>query len=86
MSPADTNLPTPPPAPQTPDTVVVDEKVVKTALRMEKAKTLVKNTFTKVGLPVLIGSAAAYVVSRRSDKQDEEGSETPATDTDYDNL
>lgn len=58
------------------------ETVVKTALRLERAKTFVKSAFTKVGVPVLIGSAAAYVVTRTKDESDTDTNETTSTDTD----
>lgn len=38
--------------------------------KLVRTKSFVKTTFTRVGVPVLIGSAAAYVATRRSNKQD----------------
>lgn len=74
MSPTD--IPTSQPASAGPTHVVIDESTVETARKLERAKTLVKKTFMKVGVPVLIGSAAAYVATRNKDQQDEQDSES----------
>lgn len=71
MSPTD--IPTPQPVPGT-DNVIVDQETAETVKRIQRVKAFAKSTFKNVGVPVLIGSAAAYVVSRRCD-QDEQDSD-----------
>lgn len=52
------------------------EEAVQTARRFARAKTLVKKTFTTVGVPVLVGTAAALVVSRKRNGEDSDVSES----------
>lgn len=78
-----TDNPTPQPIQVAPDAVVVDEAVAKTAIRVTRAKTFLKSTFKNVGVPVLIGSAAAFVATRRtsnSDELDSDSSDDTSTD------
>lgn len=74
MSPTD--IPHSQPVQSVPTPDVIDASTVETARKLERAKTLVKKTFMKVGVPVLIGSAAAYVATRNKDKQDDLESES----------
>ena len=62
--------------PFVPTTVVVDESVAKTAHRIARAKTFLKNSFKSVGVPVLIGTAAAAVATRRSNNEDSDSTES----------
>lgn len=56
----------PAPSEQAADVAKVAEKLVRT-------KTFLKNSFKNVGLPVLIGAAAAFVATRKSGGTDEDG-------------
>lgn len=59
-----TSIPTPAPAVTT--VPQVEPSVVETAAKLVRAKTFVKKTFARVGLPVLIGVSAAYVATRNT--------------------
>lgn len=49
----------------------VSPEVVETAEKLVRTKTFLKNSFSKVGLPVLIGATAAYVATRSSRSSDD---------------
>lgn len=78
MSPTD--IPTSQPVPG-PTHVVVDQETAETVKRLQRVKTFAKSTFKNVGVPVLIGSAAALVVSRRSDRDELDSDSTEDSDT-----
>lgn len=59
--------PTHVPPVQAPQAVVVEAPA---APKLVRTKKFVKIAFARVGVPVLIGSAAAYVATRRSNSQD----------------
>lgn len=65
-----TSVPVPPVQPAPEPTTVVETGPTK----MDRTKTFAKKTFTRVGVPVLIGSAAAYVAARRLSRVQEENS------------
>lgn len=59
------SVPTPPAQPEpTPEVVAAVQEVV-AANRKERAKKFAKTLATRVGVPVAIGTAAAYVATRR---------------------
>lgn len=80
MSPTD--IPTSQPASNGPTHVVVDQETAETVKRIQRVKTFTKSTFKNVGVPVLIGSAAAFVATRRKDRENELDSESTDNATD----
>lgn len=57
-------VPVTPPVQAAPEAVV--PPVAAGPSKTDRAKTLAKKTFVRVGVPVLIGSAAAWVATRRT--------------------
>lgn len=60
------------PVPPIQETIIV----VEAAPKFVRTKTFVKKTFTRVGVPVLIGTSAAWFVTRGKDSQSESNTDT----------
>lgn len=60
----------------------VTPEVQATAIKLVRTKTFLKNSFNKIGVPVLAGAASAFVVLRaiRTSEDDTESTDTDPTE------